>query len=119
VALTSLPAAEERGRSSPGIGLWRRTGDFVARATREGFFAARERQGSVDLGEMMVTVGAWEWGEARGGQGPHVATRQLTRRRRRRLTRCNSCVDDEWVHEHGRIEHNPYFIRRSTGFSEI
>jgi hypothetical protein len=72
----------------------------------------------VDLGEMMVTVGAGEWGKARGGRGPHIAMRQLTRRRRRRLTRCNSCVNDEWVHERGRIEHKPYFIRRSTGFSE-
>jgi hypothetical protein len=47
--------------------------------------------------------GAWQ-----GGRGGHVAMRQLTRWRRRRLTRCNSCVDDEWVHERGRIEHKPY-----------
>jgi hypothetical protein len=68
---------------------------------------------------MMVTVGAGDWGKARGGRGAHIATRQLTRWPRRRLTHYNSCVDDEWVHEHGRIEHKPFFIRRSTGFSEI
>jgi hypothetical protein len=61
VALTSLPAAEKRGRSSPGTGLWRRAGDFVAGAARGRFSAARERQGSLDLGEMMVTVGPGEW----------------------------------------------------------
>jgi hypothetical protein len=57
-ALTSLPAAEEGGQSSPGTGLRRRAWDFVAGAARGEFFAARERQEGVDLGEMMVTVGA-------------------------------------------------------------
>jgi hypothetical protein len=71
----------------------------------------------VDLGEMMVTVGKGEWGKARGGRGANVAMRQLTRQRRQWLTHCNSYVDNEWVHERGRIEHKPYFIRRSTGFS--
>jgi hypothetical protein len=78
----------------------------------------RERE-SVDLGEMMVTVGAGEWGKATGGRGAHVPMWQLTRRCRRRLTCCNSCVDDKWIHERGRIEHKPYFIRQTTGFSEI
>jgi hypothetical protein len=69
-ALTSLPAAEERGHSSPGIGLWRRTGDFITGAMRGGFFAARERQGSVDLGEMMVTVGAGSGKRQEVGEDP-------------------------------------------------
>jgi hypothetical protein len=68
---------------------------FCHQSCKGRVFAARERQGSVDLGEMMVTVGAGEWGKARGGRGAHVATRQLTRWHRWRLTRCNSCVDDE------------------------
>jgi hypothetical protein len=69
-ALTSLPAAEDRGRSSPGTRLRRRAGDFITRAERGGFFAARERQRSVDLGEMMITVGEGEWGK-RWARSPH------------------------------------------------
>jgi hypothetical protein len=36
-------------------------GGFHRGAARGRFFAARERQGSLDLGEMMVTVGPGEW----------------------------------------------------------
>jgi hypothetical protein len=119
-ALTSLPAVEERGWSSLGTGLRRRAGDFIAGAGRGGFFCSALEAEEFGFGRNDGNSGArGVEARQRGGQGAHVATRQLTRRRRRRLTHCNSCVGDEWVHERGRIEHKPYFIRRSTGFSEI
>jgi hypothetical protein len=79
-ALTSLPAAEERGWSSLGTGLRRRAGDFIAGAARGQFSAARERQGSLDLGEMMVTVGPGEWRQGkRWARRPrcHAAANQM------------------------------------------
>jgi hypothetical protein len=80
VALTSLTAVEERGRSFPGTGLRRHAGDFVTGAARGRFSAARERQGSLDLGEMMVTVRPGEWRQGkRWARRPrcHAAANQM------------------------------------------
>jgi hypothetical protein len=67
----------------------------------------------VDLGEMMVTVGEGEWGK-RWARSPccHAAANQMASMAADSL---QQLFDDEWVHERGRIEHKPYFIRQSIG----